>query len=48
MSGYPDHVSHAGTRDHDIDLGAGFLPKPFTPAQLARRAKELLGAAAGN
>jgi two-component system, cell cycle sensor histidine kinase and response regulator CckA len=40
MSGYADHaIVHHGVLDED----APFLPKPFSPVQLARKVREMLG-----
>ncbi len=40
-SGYPDEaITHYGVLDEGVD----FLPKPYTPATLARRVRKMLDA----
>jgi DNA-binding response OmpR family regulator len=42
MSGYTDQ---AALSNGDMERGAAFLQKPFSPRTLARRVRELLDAA---
>ncbi len=39
MSGYTDEVT---TKAGALEDGVGFMPKPFTPAALAQKAREVL------